>query len=266
MRTLPLLCCLLLSNLGLAQYASGEGPPDESQAEGEGPDEATDGEARSLYDAGTAAFSDGRFEDALARWREAYALSERPELLYNIATALDRLGRGAEAIEEYEAYLEALPEARNENYVRRRLEVLRAEAAEREASTADPQRGAEPSAETGSEAAPIAPAPEPPSRAGPVALFSLAGAAAVAGLATALVANGRYDSLDERCTDGVCPADAMADRDALRRTTRATDALFGVAVLSAVAGVVWWVVGTSGAERETELACGLGRCDLRMRF
>jgi hypothetical protein len=96
-------------------------------------------------------------------------------------------------------------------------------------------------------------------------LFSVAGAAAVAGVATALVADDRYDSLDERCPGGTCPADAAADRDGLRRMTRATDALFGIAVLSAVGGVVWWFAVGSGSE-DTQIACGLGQCRFRRRF
>jgi len=248
-RTLTVFLVCAWSTLGMTQYASGEGPPDESEETTEEPGEDTDREARSLYEAGTAAFTDGRFEDALARWREAYELSERPELLYNIGTALDRLGRGPEAKIQYEAYLEAVPDARNMNYVRRRIEVL----SETETEHAE------------AEANPII-EPEPPSRIGPIVLFSVAGAAVVAGIATAIVANDRYNSLDERCPDGECPADAASDRDSLRTMTRSTDVLLGTAVLVAIAGVVWWVAVGSDDERDTELACGLGNCTVRTRF
>jgi len=266
MRTWMFTGALLFSNLALAQYASGEGPPDETEDAESGPDEATDSEARSLYDAGTAAFSDGRFEDALDRWREAYELSARPKLLYNIATALDRLGRSSEAIEGYASYLEAVPEARNENYVRRRIDVLREqERARAEASLSeDAESAAEPTEQPAVELM-GEPGAEPPSRIGPILLFSVAGAAAVAGAAMAFVADDRYDGLSERCPGGECPAGAAGDRDALRRATRSTDALIGAAILSAVAGVVWWVVG-SGSERDARVACGIGRCDLRLRF
>ncbi len=258
MRSLVFVSVLFASSLGMTQYASGEGPPDETDTD-DGPNEATDGEARSLYEAGTAAFSDGRFEDSLARWREAYELSERPELLYNIATALDRLGRPAEAREQYQAYLEAVPDARNTNYVRRRIEVLGNQTQSAEATEPDDVEPEE------REAPIVEPEPEPPSRVGPFVLFATAGAALVAGVATALVANNRYDSLDERCPGGECPPDAASDRDDLRRMTRTTDVLFGTAVLSAVAGVVWWVAAGSN-ESDTQVACGLGHCRVRSRF
>ena len=54
-------------------------------------DPSADAEARAHYQAGQLAFDQGRFENALESFRMAYALSQRPELLYNIASAADRL-------------------------------------------------------------------------------------------------------------------------------------------------------------------------------
>ena len=64
-----------------------------------------DEEARALFQAGTAAFDAGRFKDALSRWQDAYALSGRPAMQYNIGLALDRLRRDQEALEAFRAYL-----------------------------------------------------------------------------------------------------------------------------------------------------------------
>lgn len=57
--------------------------------------DAVDQEARGLFEAGRAAFSDGRFDDALRYFRESFELSGRVELLYNIGTAADRLRESA---------------------------------------------------------------------------------------------------------------------------------------------------------------------------
>jgi tetratricopeptide (TPR) repeat protein len=57
--------------------------------------ESHDEEARALFQAGRRAFADARYEDALDRFRSAYELSHRPELLYNIGHAADRLRRDA---------------------------------------------------------------------------------------------------------------------------------------------------------------------------
>ncbi|MDQ3032683.1 MAG: tetratricopeptide repeat protein [Myxococcota bacterium] len=97
---------------------------------------ALDAEARSLFEAGRSAFEAGRFEAALARFREAYELSGRPTLLYNVGTAADRLRRDAEALEAFRAYVAALPDAPNRAEVESRIRVLEGAVAE------DRERGA----------------------------------------------------------------------------------------------------------------------------
>ena len=84
-----------------------------------------DEEARALYQAGRVAFDDGRFEDALGYFERAHELSGRPQLLYNIASAADRLRQNAVALEHFEAYLEALPDADNRRSVEARIALLR---------------------------------------------------------------------------------------------------------------------------------------------
>lgn len=87
--------------------------------------EGGDVEARALFDAGEVAFREGRFDDALADFQAAYDRSPRPLLLFNIGTAADRLRRDAVALDAFERYLAALPEAPNAVEVRARVEVLR---------------------------------------------------------------------------------------------------------------------------------------------
>jgi tetratricopeptide (TPR) repeat protein len=85
----------------------------------------TDHDARVAFESGHLAFAEGRYDDALVDFTRAYELSHRAELLYNIGLAADRLRRDAEAIEAFEAYLAALPEAENRAEVQRRLRALR---------------------------------------------------------------------------------------------------------------------------------------------
>ena len=66
---------------------------------------SADEEARVHFEAGRVAFSRGRYESALASFQEAYELSQRPALLYNIGTTFDRLRRDQEAIEAVERFL-----------------------------------------------------------------------------------------------------------------------------------------------------------------
>ena len=56
-------------------------------------DESLDEEARAIFQAGRTAYDAARYEDALRHFQHAYRLSTRPELLYNVALAADRLRR-----------------------------------------------------------------------------------------------------------------------------------------------------------------------------
>lgn len=88
-------------------------------------DQGQDNEARALFEAGRVAFDEGRFENALEYFERAYALSRRPQLLYNIGSAADRLRRDREALQHFEAFLQAVPNSPNRAHVEGRIRVLR---------------------------------------------------------------------------------------------------------------------------------------------
>jgi tetratricopeptide (TPR) repeat protein len=86
---------------------------------------SADQQARERFERGREAFEDGRFEDALHDFQRSYQLSGRAELLFNIGSASDRLRLNQEALDAFEGYLEARPEAPNRREVERRIVVLR---------------------------------------------------------------------------------------------------------------------------------------------
>ncbi len=88
------------------------------------PSSADDQEARALFDAGTVAFQQGRFDRALGHFVRAYELSGRPLMLFNIANTHDRLGNSQEALDYFRRYLAEVPDAENASFVRGRVEVL----------------------------------------------------------------------------------------------------------------------------------------------
>jgi tetratricopeptide (TPR) repeat protein len=94
-----------------------------------------DAEARSLFEAGRTAYDEGRYDNALRYFQQAYELSGRPELLFNVGSAADRLRRDDEALAAFEAYLEARPGADNRRAVEARIAVLREEVSEASAET-----------------------------------------------------------------------------------------------------------------------------------
>jgi len=88
-------------------------------------------EAKALFAAGKAAFDAGRFTDALDYFERSYAISKRPGLLYNIGIVRDRLRDDERALEAYDAYLAAVPDAGNRAEVETRANAIRAALAQR---------------------------------------------------------------------------------------------------------------------------------------
>ena len=89
------------------------------------PEEGRDAQARDLFEQGRVAFTAARFAEALDLFRQAYALSERHALLYNIGQAADRLRLDREALEAFDRYLAEIPDAENRIEVETRIGVLR---------------------------------------------------------------------------------------------------------------------------------------------
>lgn len=88
------------------------------------PAAASDEVARGLFQAGRASYDAGNYEDALKYFQQAFDLSQRPGLLYNVGQAADRLHRDAKTIEAFRLYLERVPAAENRAEVEGRLRTL----------------------------------------------------------------------------------------------------------------------------------------------
>lgn len=85
-----------------------------------------DQQARKLFEQGRQAYTDGRYRDAWAYFHDAYQLSGRPELLFNIGQTADRLGQTSDAIKAFSMYVERLPDAPNRKDVESRVRALQA--------------------------------------------------------------------------------------------------------------------------------------------
>jgi hypothetical protein len=81
-------------------------------------------EGKSLFDA-------GKFADAARVFLEAYELSGKPELLYNVAQAYKQAGEAVEAQRYYKRYLDELPDAPNAEEVLEHIIQLQQEIAKR---------------------------------------------------------------------------------------------------------------------------------------
>ena len=229
--------------------------PAEAQA-AEETSEAMDDEARLLFEAGRRAFADGRFEDALARFRESHRLTGRPQLLYNLGRALDALRRDAEALAMFEGYLAAVPEAENRREVESRIATLRGllPAPEEGPPTTTPETAATPRSIDAGRAG-----TSRPHWAGALALGGLA--VALVGVVPGVLALSTGSSLDDLCTaDGACPERARDVLERGRLEAGAADVLFatgGALVLGF--GLVWLLV-EEPVEAPVTAWCGPAGC------
>lgn len=219
-------------------------------------------QARALYNEGATAFEAGDFESALAAFQACYDLSRLPALLFNLASSYDRLGQTHEAVRHYEAYLAAVPEADNREYVQSRLILLQEEVA-----TEEPVHTVAPPIAIQT---PTPTEPEGPSRVGPIVLIAAGGAAAVGAVVTGILSRSSRSDLNDACSGNICPPESRSTFDAMKRQALLTDVLGGVAIALVTAGVVWWIVQPSGDENESEtsvaLGCSLQTCTARVQW
>jgi tetratricopeptide (TPR) repeat protein len=90
---------------------------------------AEDARARELFLEGEAHYAAGRYELAAERYLEAYELSQRAELLFNVGNAYERLGDYEKAAKYLGEYVNT-PRARDVVSVRERIRRLEAAAVE----------------------------------------------------------------------------------------------------------------------------------------
>ena len=109
---------LVALQLGAAAGAFAQRPPRENPP-------SQDAEARRVFDIAAAAFAGGRYAEALDHFEAAYRLSPRPQLLYNIGLAQDRLRQDRAAIASFERFLAEVPDTTKRVEVEGRLSALR---------------------------------------------------------------------------------------------------------------------------------------------
>jgi tetratricopeptide (TPR) repeat protein len=218
-------------------------------------DPVADARARELFQNGSALYEEGQYEAAIVAWEEAYALSPRPLLLFNIANALERLGRWQDAMKVLTRY-RAYAEDEERETLDRRIKAILARIEEQDAS----RKSASPSTP-----APAAPAPKA-ERGFPVAsvvLFGAGGAGLVTGAGFGFGALAARDQAAAGCVEqGGATWCSDVAADALRQDrTRSlvADLALGLGAACAIGGVVTLVV-------PLDVAVGPGTVTLAGRF
>jgi tetratricopeptide (TPR) repeat protein len=203
-------------------------------------------EARRLYQEGRRHYNIGEYERAIERFKAAYLISQAPLLLYNIAQAyrLEGSERCGEAVQFYQRYLTAVPEAPERRAVERRLVEL------------------EPCARARAQPAPDAAAPivlprvpeAPPgakrSRSKwPLVVAAVGGGLAVAGAVLNWRASTRFDDLRAQCGHA-CPTSAW---DGWDTATDVSHVLIAVGSATAATGMVVWLLPSRSSEQKRTL-------------
>jgi hypothetical protein len=207
-----------------------------SSASAQEVDPEVDERARVHFESGRVHFEDGAYERAEEEFRSAYQLSHRPELLMNIATSVERLGRYAEAADLIEQFLADAADVPNRESLERRVANLRARAA----GTADDVQPVEErvASADGTSVRTI----------GAIAAFGVAGA----GVATFAILGGlalaERGGLEDGCgMDSTCGDDEVGG---LRGLSLGADISLVVAGVAAVTGVLVLLLVKDGASPE----------------
>ena len=117
--------------------------------------------AKAHYKAGESYYDQASYADALKEFQEAYRLSGRPALLYNVARCMEQLGRFDDAITALEKYLRADPKAKDRVTIEQRIVNLKARRDEQRARAAAPASPATAPTSPTSPASPASPASPP---------------------------------------------------------------------------------------------------------
>lgn len=208
-------------------------------------DSSTDEQARMLYNNGRMLFDEERYEDALLAWQEAYALSDRPLLLYNIALAHEKLGNYGEAIESlYKYRIYATPDEQEALLVKiEELQVL---------VNSAPEEGTEvPPAlvETARPAPVVVAPPETGPRSGALLAWASAGVTGSTAVVFTTLTIRQYNQAYEYCSDELgeertmCLSEGASQYTQLERFSTIADVSWGLSVLSI--GTALWMSARS---------------------
>lgn len=225
--------------------------------------------AREAFERGRVYYDGGEFDQAAVAFEEAYRLSGRDALLYNLYLAYRDANQQQQAADALRKYLAKVPNVENRSQLEARLHALdqglERERREREAQpAAAPQP--EPVAATAAERVPVTRERSKKFWAG-VGLASAGGAMMLASIATGVMANGKQGDLEDKCMNRVCDASLKSTADSGKTLAHTTDALlFGGLAIAAV-GAVLVLLDVRASREQKPLAfdgdCSRGGCMAR---
>jgi tetratricopeptide (TPR) repeat protein len=238
-----------------AKPPTSQGKPGAQAKPGAAPS-GTENQAREAFERGRIHYDNGDFARASTAFEEAYRLSGREGLLYNLYLAYRDANQQEKAAEALRNYLAKVEVIENRAQLESRLKALDAGIAQRkadEAKEAEQQKQAEQQraqheqeiAAHKAAAAQSTPAAAPVDEekkwwATPVIVMGAGGALMVGSLATGLMANSKQKELKDGCPSGKnCDPDLKSKADSGKTLALVTDVLlFGGLATAVVGGVL----------------------------
>lgn len=206
--------------------------------------------AKQLYKDGDMHYAAGRYEKALENFSQAYELSGRPDLLFNIANVHERLGDYLAAAESLRTYV-SLPTATDVSSINERIKRLELNAEEqqkRDNINVQPTPDSVSPQPLQSAAAPVAgnplvvqktasPKVESPSRVPAVLVTGLGLALIGGGVTSGVLASNAGSDAEALCSNGICSQAAQSDIDSQKRFALISDISVGLGIATVGVGV-----------------------------
>jgi tetratricopeptide (TPR) repeat protein len=219
-----------------------------AQARPASPAASTEVQAREAFERGRIHYDNGEFAKASLAFEEAYKLSGREGLLYNLYLAYRDANEQEKAAEALRQYLARVEVIENRAQLEARLKALDEGIAQRKAAEAAEAAERERAAAAAA-AAPVAAASQAPGQAAepaparwwlvPVTVMGAGGALMLSSIATGVMANNKAKELEDGCDGSMCTSDLKATADSGKTLALVTDVLlFGGLATAAVGGVL----------------------------
>lgn len=211
--------------------------------------------AKAHFLAGQSYYDQASYSDALREFNEAYRLSKKPALLYNIARCDEALERYADAVSMLERYLAEAPSTPDRPAIETRIANLKQRQVEQDkrvsrfpSAPVEPSRPPPPGA-VAAHPTTTTPPPAPPPRRKRVWTWivgSIGVAALVGAAATGIESQITYNDLNSNCTGGVCDptsvSGAQSKIDKGKKLALATDVLWPVGAVAVGAAVALFFI------------------------
>jgi tetratricopeptide (TPR) repeat protein len=218
--------------------------------------------ARDAFERGRVYYDGGEFDQAASAFEEAYRLSGRDALLYNLYLAYRDSNQQQQAADALRGYLAKVPSIDNRSQLEARLHALdqglERERQQQQAVAAVPAPVAAPVAAPVPAVQPAQPEPLHDGHgkrfwAG-IALAGAGGALMLTSIATGVLAKQKQSDLEARCVDRICDDSLRSTADSGKTLAHATDALLFGGLAVAAVGTVLVVLDWRGAREHKPLA------------